>query len=341
MTAANRIVLGMAILAAGVAAARQPDGTLGTLLTPNNGMPAIVTPGGAFDAMLARKAELRLAGDGGAPSMSIEWSELPGNRFAAHCTVAADAAPGVYALEAVSDGGAADRNVRSVYVRADMPAAYSFVQLTDTHVGSDRHARPADAIFADALNAANQTQAVFVAISGDLTEGGEMPQFQRFLEVLDTCALPTYVCPGNHDRLALHYESVFGPLNYVFRFGKDGYLVFDTKDFIPADDLGTEVSELQRYRDAIKPGRWSVGITHRYEPFMSVRSQLVLFVDDPLDYLIFGHRHRENNEDEKTVPWRTTPIYFMEATVDGYMRVFDVSEKEVKPQPPQRVAPVE
>ena len=38
------------------------------------------------------------------------------------------------------------------------------------------------------------------ASTGDLTEGGTAAELRAFLEVLDTCVLPTFVCAGNHDR---------------------------------------------------------------------------------------------------------------------------------------------
>lgn len=358
------LALTTALVACLPVAARQADGTLGLIITPNNGVPAIVAPGGQFDAMLAKRAELRLvpatlaggtpapqstAGGtpapqssqltAGGPGLEIEWSELPGGRVRARCRVAGEAAPGTYALEAMADG-ASDINARAVFVVSSFPDYYVVAHFADTHVGSDRHARPAADIFRDLISAVNGSEAAFAVISGDLTESGAMDQFGAFMAVMDECRVPTFVCPGNHDREALNYEKVFGPLVYGFLFGKDGYLVFDTKDFLTADDLDSQNAELEILRRAIKPSRWSIGVTHRYEPAQSMRSQLILYVDDPLDHLMFGHWHRFRESDPRLPQWQTTPMTMTPAAVDGFMRLYDVSDKEVRPREPERVAAV-
>jgi predicted phosphodiesterase len=333
------VLIAAAILACFSAAARQPDGTLGLIRTPNNGIPAMVAPGGQFDVVVEQRADLRLAAGQDGPPLEAEWVDLPGGMFRARCTAPADAALGMYAIVATA-GGSTDRNERAVYVRKDFPDYYVVAHLTDTHVGSDRHPRPAADIFRDAINAANGSEAAFVAISGDLTESGQIEQFREFMAVMDECQLPTLVCPGNHDRDGLVYEQVFGPMTYGFFFGKDGYVVFDTKDYVTADDLGAQNADLEVLRQQIKPCRWAIGVTHRYEPAQSMRSQLILFVDNPLDHLMFGHQHRARENDPKQVPWKTTPMTMTPATVDGFMRLYDISDKEVRPREPQRVAEV-
>jgi hypothetical protein len=123
---------------------------------------------------------------------------------------------------------------------------------------------------------------------------------------------------------------MFGPTVYAFDYGPDGYLVFDTKDYLTADALGPQVGDLQRLRRAIKPARWSIGVSHRYWTDMSMRSQLVLFVDDPLDGFVFGHFHRGLEQDR--VPWGTTPIIATPAAVDGAWRLILVTQTGIHPQ---------
>jgi predicted phosphodiesterase len=329
------------LLAAGPAAvARQPDGTLGIIRAPNNGIPVIVLPGATFEAALTSQAELRLADANGQHALSVEWSALPDGFANGHCTVPAETAAGTYALEA-SVNGQTDRNERAVFVRGTFPDTYILAHLTDTHIGANRNNRASGEVLRGAIDVLNKSEAAFVAVTGDLTDGGEIGQFQTFLKVIDTCLLPTFVCPGNHDRKALNYESFFGTLTYMFWFGRDGYLCFDTKDFMTADELGSQDADLEIYRRAIKPARWSIGLTHRYEPDMGMRSQIVLFIDDPLDHLVMGHWHRANEDNEKTVPWGTTTLTVTPAAVDGFGRMFDISPKGVKPRPPQRIVTTE
>lgn len=340
--------------------ARAPDGTLDLIITPNNGVPVIACAGDSFEAVLREKCALRLVEGNRAYGLSTEWHELPGSVMAARCTIPLDAASGAYALEAIADR--TDVNTRSVYVVDSFPDVYTVVHITDTHVGSNRHPRPSEAIFQDLLDAVSAQRIlieeiwtrtegdeseedvhakdgdrvpplVFAVITGDLTEDGDPEQFRAFVELLDRCELPTFVCPGNHDRRGLNYENTFGPLTYLFRFGEDGYLSFDTKDYIIADSAGSQDGLLEIYRRAIMPARWSIGLTHRYDPMMGMRCQLILFVDNPLDCLLYGHVHRENRPEERTVPWGTTPIIITPAAIDGAFRLVHVYANRIAPGP--------
>ncbi|HOF39904.1 MAG TPA: metallophosphoesterase [Candidatus Hydrogenedentes bacterium] len=323
------------MLLCATAGARNTDGVLDLIITPNNGVPAIIAPGESFEATLTRRADLRLAGmEGELLALEPDWTALPGGMHRAICTTPEMLATGTYALEAVADGRT-DTNIRAVFVTRPMQD-YPVIHLTDVHIGKANRDPAPETVFRNLVEHINGIHAAFVLITGDLTEQGRPEEFRTFLDVLDTCVLPTFVCAGNHDRRALNYEETFGPLVYSFRYGPDGYLVFDTKDIIIADPLDTQMGELQRLRRAIKPSRWSIGASHRYDPSMSMRSQLVLFVDDPLDYLLFGHWHRESQE--KRVPWGTTPVVVTPAALDGAWRLILVAQTGIFPQSFQQIS---
>ncbi|MCP4640314.1 MAG: hypothetical protein GY851_07780 [bacterium] len=325
-------------LGAASAGARGPNGALDVIVTPNNGVPVIVAPGEPFDALLTERASLRLTSEGAARALDVEWTDgLPGGFVRARCSVAKTAAPGAYSLEADADGRK-DVNVRAVYVRKEFPKTYTFAHLTDTHVGSDRHPRASEDIMTAVIDAINEAEPAFVLITGDVTENGEMDHFRSLLGLMDACTVPTFVCPGNHDRQSDHYERVFGPRAYAFRFGLDGYLAFDTKDYRIADDLDTQIADLQLLRREIKSVRWSIGFTHRFAMDMGMRTQLILFVDDPLDHILFGHYHRANKKDEDEVPWGDTGLTMTPAGIDGAMRFMQVSPRGVEAGPVQRPA---
>lgn len=327
-------------LAALVADAREPDGTLGLIRTPNNGMPALVIPGARFTVDLAAQSELQLQGESGSLALQATWSALPGGRLQASVRVPEGAAPGVYALEAKASS-ASDVMPRAVFVYDAMPGYYVLAHISDTHVGSGRHKRTSQEIITDVFSAVNASEARLAVITGDLTDQGTPEQFVEFLRLLDTLRVPSFVCPGNHDRFSLNYERFFGPLAYSFTFGPDGYLVFDTKDYLVADDIGAQDEELQVMRRALKASRWSIGLTHRYDATMGLRSQFTLFVDDPLDWLLFGHWHRENTDEEAKVPWGATRVSVVPAAINGAMRLIDVLDTKLNIRPFQQVAPVE
>ncbi len=318
--------------------ARNPDGALSTIQTPNNGLPVITTAGQNFTALLREEAKLSLRSPDGKPIPITITSEPVAARrgcVEVECGIGHDTPPGAYELVA-DTGGQTDINRRAVYVVEQWHEEYTVAHVTDTHVGSDRNPRSSVEIAADVFEEVNKSDASFVLVTGDLTDNGELHEFKQFLKVLDTCRLPTFVCPGNHDRLADNYENFFGAVTYMFRFGQDGYLAFDTKDYVTADALGVQDELLQRFRRAIKPARWSIGFTHRYEPGMGIRSQIILFVDNPLDHLVFGHWHRKNEPDESIVPWGKTSLTATPAAINGALRYIDVTRKGIIPGEPVR-----
>lgn len=317
--------------------ARENHGPLELIVLPNDGVPALTTPGGAFDVRLQEQATLSLYGEGGESfDLEVTWTGDAGNGVLGRCTVPLNVPAGVYTLKAQDDA-----NARAVYVYEAMPETYTIAHISDTHIGSTRHPRPAAEIFADIVAGVNESEAVLAVITGDLTESGTAEEFRSFLKVLSECRIPTFVTPGNHDRRALNYERYFGTLTYAFRFGVDGYLSFDTKDYVTARGLGRQSGDLQRLRRVLKPSRWSVGFTHRYEPDMGMRSQLVLFIDNPLDYLLMGHWHRQNKPDEIIVPWGETPTLVTPAAVDGIMRFIDMDELGLHPRAFSKLSDVE
>ena len=328
-------ILFAAILFAAPVLARQPDGTLGLIQTPNDGVPALVLPGARFEAVLEAEAPLYIESGGARHPLDAAFAPLPGGSVRAVCTVPQAAAPGPYTLCAQSE--APDSTPRAVWVLDKTREYYTIAHVSDTHIGKEKNRpRRSDDVIRDVIAAVNASDAHFAVITGDLTETGAEDEFRRFLAVLDTCALPTFVCPGNHDRQALHYERFFGPLVYAFTFGPDGYLVFDTKDYRIADELGEQDGALQRLRREIKPTRFSIGLTHRYEPMMGLRAQLALFVDNPLDFLLFGHWHRENTN-EDAIPWGDTRISAVPAAIHGAYRLLDMTARGLIPRKVQYV----
>lgn len=330
-------LLAMACALAWPAAARNADGTLGLIRLPNNGIPAVLTAGTAFDVQVEREAALRLVGAGTEVPLEAEWRPTPGGHVAATVTVPSETPAGTYALAAEA-GGTADHNIRAVYVVEQMPETYVIGHITDTHIGSNRHARTSEAIMADVVAHLNASDADIVVVTGDITENGTVEQFQALLPLLDACEKPTFVCSGNHDRKDLNYEAFFGPDAYHFRFGPDAYLAWDTKDFYTSDELTPQNGDLVRFRRALDPARWTIGLSHRYEFNAGMRSQLAVFIDEPLDYLLAGHWHREFNG---PTPWGHTHMHMTAAAINGYVRYFDVDGDGLRPREAERAATIE
>lgn len=310
------------------AAARNEDGTLGLIRIPNNGVPAVTAPQGTFESVLEEEAALTLLDAAGEHPLEVTWSTRPDGRRLGQCTAAAPLPAGAYSLRA-DTGARTDTNSRAVYVMDAFPESYQVAHITDIHAGTTRYATPYTDIITEVFKAVNASEASFVLVTGDLTESGEPDQFRSLLTLLDSCRLPTFVVAGNHDRKDRCYQQFFGSLTYMFTFGQDGYLAFDSKDFLTADEMSGQDGLLHYYRRQIRACRWSIGFTHRYEVNMGVRAQIALFVDDPLDYLICGHTHREPGEQDG-IPWGNTRMIMTPAAIDGRLRLLQVDAKGVQ-----------
>jgi len=312
--------------------ARDPDGALALIRTPSNTAPALVRPGDTFDVTLRREARLRLVAGERTFDLPATWIPGLGDTVHGTCRVPADVPPGMYALETASAEGD-DATPRAVHVVSEFPATYTVAHLADPRIGAHDHARSAEAIFRDVLEAVNASDAHFAIISGALTEHGEPGEFRAFLDAIDTCAVPTFVCPTG--RAGLSCERAFGARSFAFSFGEDGYLAFDVDATGMLGALGRQAADLQRLRRRIKPARWSIGFTHRIDPRMALRNQIALFIDNPLDCVLTA---AAGDEPPDRVAWGTTRLAATPASANGSMRLFDVAPQGIRPREPERVA---
>ncbi|MCX5758182.1 MAG: metallophosphoesterase, partial [Candidatus Hydrogenedentes bacterium] len=222
MTRRAQLIFLSLVLALG-AWAREPDATLGLIRAPHEGMPVLLGNTLAFDVVLREKADdVRIERDGSSIALSTQWSEVRG-MWHGLCQLPQDVPAGAYALAADAKGQT-DRNVRSVFVYASFPESYRFAQLTDIHVGADREWGHGADVFRKAIETCNASDAAFALLTGDLTDNAGPDQYRQFIEILNTCTLPTFLTPGNHDSEQGEYGRVFGDAAYAFHFGPDAYL---------------------------------------------------------------------------------------------------------------------
>src|SRR5690606_12112049 len=151
--------------------------------------------------------------------------------------------------------------------------------------------------------ALNESAAAFVLMTGNLTDEGAPDQCQRFLEILNRCDPPTSVSPGGRDRAGA-YADFSGPPVHAFTFGAHRLLLFAAADARLVPHGGGVEADLEILRRRLKPCRWTVGATHRYDIDMGMRAPIGLFVDNPLDHLLAGP---DPDGGEGRVPWGTTP----------------------------------
>ena len=277
---------------------RDADGRLGLLVLPNDTRPALVLRGEAFVVVARARAKLTLISTSAAHPVSIIWAPVAGGLVRGTCNLPPDVPPGPLTLEAINDT-TTDRNARSVFVYDAFPESYSFAHLSHLRIDSG-----SEASLDNALLDLDGPGFSFVLVTGELTEDGTAGQIAQALSALADIRLPTFVCPGHAEMASGLAEDYFGPMPFTFRFGADGYL----GHYLPqmdGPDISGRAGKLHRLRRSIRASRWSVGFLNAYGPEGATRDQLVLFRDDPLDYVISAEQ-ASGPGFEFNIPWGKT-----------------------------------
>ncbi len=126
---------------------------------------------------------------------------------------------------------------RAVSVVEEFTEDFSFIHITDFHVGDPRGF--SESIWKTigwksikrCIHEINLLKPEFVIISGDVVFGQLYPfeyrrEYEKCFEMIQMFDVPTYLCPGNHDGYRRPGEDglefwteYFGPLYYSFDFG--------------------------------------------------------------------------------------------------------------------------
>jgi len=126
---------------------------------------------------------------------------------------------------------------RAVSVTDEISDNFTFVHITDFHIGDPRGLKEniwqtigwkAAKKCIEEINLLNPD---FIVITGDLVFGQLYPfeytiEYKKCYEILQMFQVPTYLCPGNHDGYVQcgqdgfkFWEEYFGPLYYSFNYG--------------------------------------------------------------------------------------------------------------------------
>jgi 3',5'-cyclic AMP phosphodiesterase CpdA len=142
---------------------------------------------------------------------------------------------------------------RAVSVVERFSSSFSFIHISDLHVGDFRGAIEnfKETIrwrsIRKCIEEVNLLHPDFVLITGDLVFGQLYPfeyqrEYRRCFELLQRFDVPTFICPGNHDgynRLGEDgfdfWEKYFGPLFYSFDYGSYHFSAVNTYDW-PSKD---------------------------------------------------------------------------------------------------------
>ena len=294
------------------------DVTFADGVWPTVGRPAIVVPGGVFDGDLDGDSNAFLAqGAERIPLTAVATGAL-------YCgagvslQVPETIAPGIYDF-VVTGSGAEVVQPGSVHVMATMAPTYTLAIVRGTTPTTE-----GQQIFTDeALAAIASGDPDLIFVVGTLSNDGSVQAYQALQNQFRSLTVPVVFSPDREEYFRGDYETVFGPAGYAFSFGGDGYLILGPDLAHGGSGTVERVGYVHRWRRALRSSRWSVGVAGRFGLDWSMRSQLVLFVDDPLDYLLVGEVPLGSGE---KLPWGQTRFVVPPAAPVLPIQFVDVSE---------------
>lgn len=282
------------------AQARDADGRLDLVLSPNSAQPAIVVRGGTFNVVLREDSVLRLESAAGSFALTTPAAKTQRGFPVVEVTVPAEVPAGTYTLAGSKDDKT-DRNYRSVVVLDEPLESYRIAVLSNLRVSADPERPDTDLYRTTGLM--NGGGAALVLVTGDLTATGTPEQFRLALEILNDCHAPTLVAPGAMDFASGHVPEYLGAYPLAVPFGLDGVLLCSA----PRAASGVEAGKLHLERRRIRASRWSIGAVPLLDLGL-VRDQLTVLVDDPLDAAV-GAPTGVVRETGEASPWGTTRLY--------------------------------
>jgi len=239
------------------------DALNGTIFYPRCSDPTFVTPGGTFTVHLTLTGSDNSTGF----DVTIETAYEPivdhfGLSYTIESANSTDVILNVTIPDTVpielynltvhlsSDGLTTNlTQPRAVDVIASFSDTFTFIHLTDLHVGDWRgitqsvyrslHHRALLQCIAEV----NLQHPDFVVISGDLVFGQLYPheyskEYPELYDLLQRFDVPTFLCPGNHDGYSKPGEDgkafwayYFGPDYYSFNYGPYHFQMLDSYDF--------------------------------------------------------------------------------------------------------------
>jgi hypothetical protein len=220
------------------------------------------------------------------------------------------------AFPALAEGGAGEATRRALGRRSgEAPRPFSFVQLSDTHVGFEGPPNPTGTkAFERAVERVNRLAAPpdFVLFTGDLTHDSEAPgeparRMERFKAIASGLKVEArHLVPGEHDAGldgGTLFREVFGETHYAFDHKGVHFVALDNvsraRPEVGPEQLDWLRKDLARFDHATP----IVVFTHR--PLFDLKPEWEWFTSDgdavmaalaPFENVtvLYGHIHRED-----------------------------------------------
>jgi len=285
---------------------------------PCTGRPAVTLPGESFAVGGAAGDSVFLELDGRRIAVPVTASagDLPGGP--AMATVPLATPPGRYRLVVTGAAGLSAR-AGAVHVLAEAPQNYMIALVRADGLGDSE-----SPLFSQALTASvAEASADLVIVLGALTSDGSEAAYGALVDHFAALDPPVIFCPDQAELDRGVYADVFGRPPYGVRYGQDGYLILGGGPSHADSGAEARMGQLHRWRRELRACRWSTGVAGRFGLDWATRSQLILFVDDPLDYLIAGAMPPEFGD---RLPWGRTRIAAPPSAPSVPLQLFEVRE---------------
>jgi hypothetical protein len=283
----------IALLPLHMADARSEEGALSLIRNPNNGQPAIVVCGDQFTIRAHGEPDVFVETGGRLIELTAQWRKRPGGHAEATVQIPPDFAPGLYSIVGILDE-VEDTQQRALLILDSAPSQYTIAHIPSPGIASAQEA---------SLAGAFEIQSpLFAIVTGDLTANGTADEYRTLLDWLNTSSIPTIVAPGQRDFDEGLYGEYFDSAPHMTQCGRDALLTIGEIAPQLDEDLSGESAAYQLLRRAMKPARWSIGISGYAHAALNPRMQIVLFVDTPLHVLVAG-RADNVTEELSSVTW--------------------------------------
>ena len=277
------------LLLTGIAHARSEDGTLGILRVPNNGQPAIVMHGESFTIRAQGRPDIFVDMAGQLLELTANWHSIKNGLDEASVALPTDFAPGLHTIVGIL-GDTEDVQPRALLVLDDEPIRYHVAHIPSPGIQAAQEASLAG------------TGGLITVVTGNLTANGTADEFRTLLDWLNTSPNATIIAPGRRDSVDNRFGDYFDTAPHTTWCGRDAYITIGETFPQAGDDVTGEAAAYEQIRRATKPARWSIGISGYAYDALSLRMQIVLFVDIPLHAFVSG-RARPNAGENPTASW--------------------------------------
>ena len=241
------------------------------ILKPRCSAPAIVEKGDVFTIVFERSnftsifAKISTAYEPVVDEIYLEIEEIhEDNEIHLTARIPENTPEELYNLTVivVNNGYFAKTEPRAVSVVDEIDGNFTFIHLTDFHIGDIRGFRE-DVRKTIGWKAAkkcieeiNLMHPDFVIMTGDLVFGQLYPfeysiEYRNLYKILQEFDVPTFLCPGNHDGYLKFrqdgfkfWQEYFGPLYYSFDYGSTHWIMANSYDWPKASRFGISYAVL-------------------------------------------------------------------------------------------------